>query len=382
MHMAILINWESYEVFMMPKFYEVYGANIYDTTPTSLLQRKRALCPFTNNTCDGGGNRHQTKIRLSDPELRNFFDDSLSTVIPGVCSIEHGNDVWIVCPRRLLGFQNNANERTITNNSLMAHERAALIAAGLPQDIELGVWSEVYLQYGDDTSSINYHFDFVITPIIRNCNISKILEPFGDISTNDVVDVRISARKGKYISGRDSIETEVPILPDIRHPFIIEVMTASTSGSDTEAGTDIASSFKNAILGQDHNCPGINKRQVWGRMATQLFSKSALAHAWNGKTIWLVQNQLLTNIELTTKLNLRTASSVEKNTVNFLSMKYITGDRGASSLILDQYVEIGAGLDFSGNGECTDILLPKIYPHKIELLKAMLRRELSAIIKL
>jgi len=40
-------------------------------------------------------------------------------------------------------------------------------------------------------------------------------------------------------------------------------------------------------------------------MATQLFAKSALAEEWGGKTVWLVQDQLLKNIQLTTKLRLQ-----------------------------------------------------------------------------
>ena len=159
-------------------------------------------------------------------------------------------------------------------------------------------------------------------------------------------------------------------------------MTASTSGSDTEAGTDIASSFRDAILGNEHNCPGINKRQVWGRMATQLFAKSALAEFWGGKTIWLVQDQLLKNIELTTKLRVESAAPSEGGTVNFLSMKYNQGERGMNSLTLSNYFEKSSGISFEGNNECTDILLPKMYPDKKELLKSVLRRELSAIIKL
>ena len=142
-------------------------------------------------------------------------------------------------------------------------------------------------------------------------------------------------------------------------------MTASTSGSDTEAGTNIAASFTDAILGMEHNCPGINKRQVWGRMATQLFAKSALAEAWGGKTIWLVQDKLLKNIELTTKLTVdSTPKPTATGTINFLSMKYKDGEKGINSVLLSDYSEKSAGISFDGNNECTDILLPKIYPKK------------------
>lgn len=365
----------------MPKFYEVYGNDVYSNSPDIVAERKAAYCPFTESTCDGGGNRHQTKIRLDNSPLRNKFNENLSSVIPGVCSIEYGNDIWIVCPRRLLGFKSNAGEISV-NQSLKEHEKAALLAAGLPRNVEMGVWSEVYLQYGDDETSINYHFDFVISKVERNITFSNAMSLHNITLQSDIEEVKKSAKTGKYISGRFDENMVLNYFPNLDSPFIIEVMTASTSGSDTEAGTDIASSFRDAILGNEHNCPGINKRQVWGRMATQLFAKSALAEFWGGKTIWLVQDQLLKNIELTTKLRVESAAPSEGGTVNFLSMKYNQGERGMNSLTLSNYFEKSSGISFEGNNECTDILLPKMYPDKKELLKSVLRRELSAIIKL
>lgn len=365
----------------MPKFYEVYGNDVYNNSPDVVAERKAAYCPFTESTCDGGGNRHQTKIRLENSPLRDKFNENLSSVIPGVCSIEYGDDIWIVCPRRLLGFKSSSGEISV-NQSLKEHEKAALLAAGLPRNVELGVWSEVYLQYGDDEASINYHFDFVISKIERNISFSNAMSSHNITLDSEIEEIKKSAKTGKYISGRFDENKTLEYFPNLDSPFIVEVMTASTSGSDTEAGTDIASSFKEAILGNQHNCPGINKRQVWGRMATQLFAKSALAEFWGGKTIWLVQDQLLKNIELTTKLRIEPSSSSESGTVNFLSMKYNQGEIGINSLILSNYFEKNAGISFEGNNECTDILLPKIYPEKKELLKSVLRRELSAIIKL
>ena len=365
----------------MPKFYEVYGNDVYDNNLSVIADRKSAYCPFTESTCDGGGNRHQTKIRLENSSLRDKFNRDLSSVIPGVCSIEYGNNIWIVCPRRLLGFKVQPGEITV-NSTLKNHEKEALVSAGLPKNVELGVWSEVYLQYGDEDTSINYHFDFVISKIDRNKTLSHMLSVHGITTESDIEDIKKSAKTGKYFSGRFDLNKNLEYLPNLESPFIVEVMTASTSGSDTEAGTDIASSFTQAILGKTHNCPGINKRQVWGRMATQLFAKSALAESWNGKTIWLVQDQLLNNIELTTKLRVESSLDTSAGSVNFLSMKYRSGEKGINSLTLSEYSEKSAGISFEGNNKCTDILLPKIYAEKKELLKSVLRRELSAIIKL
>ena len=365
----------------MPKFYEVYGRDVYDQSDVAIAERKAAYCPFTKNICDGGGNRHQTKIRLANSNLRDFFNKDLPSVIPGVCSIQYGAEVWVVCPRRLLGFYSKLTETPIVNETLHEHEREALVKAGVPRNIELGVWPEVYLQYGDDDTSINYHFDFVIAPIAKNKSFSWLMEK-NDISADEVESFKLAAKTGKYLTGRYSPDEEQSILPDPVSPIIIEVMTASTSGSDTEAGTDIAASFADAIRGNDHNCPGINKRQVWGRMATQLFAKSALAEEWGGKTIWLVQDQLLRNIELTTRLDLDNSETDTSGTINFLSMSYIDGEKGIQSLKYQKYTQKNAGLGFQGNGMATDILLPKVNPDNKVLLKAILRRKLSAIISL
>ena len=365
----------------VPKFYEVYGNDVYDQSPNIVADRKQAYCPFTESTCDGGGNRHQTKIRLANSPLKDIFSEDIISIIPGVCSIQSGKNIWIVCPRRLFGFKSSSPE-LVVNKSLKEHEREALIAAGVPCGVELGVWTEVYLQYGNDQTSINYHFDFIVAPVVRNLSFERMIELHGIVNADDIEELKICGKKGKYLSGKFTANKLLPILPNLTSPIIIEVMTASTSGSDTEAGTDIATSFTNAILGNNHNCPGINKRQVWGRMATQLFAKSALAEAWGGKTIWLVQDQLLKNIELTTKLKVSTIKESQHGTVNFLSMEYLPERKGLDSVKLSGYSEKSAGISFNGNNECTDILLPKIYPEKKELLKSVLRREIAAIIKL
>ena len=88
----------------MPKFHEVYGYDVYNNAPDVVSGRKSALCPFTKCHCDGGGNRHQTKINLSKSELKEFFNSDIQTVIPGICSIDYGGQEWVVCPRRLFGF--------------------------------------------------------------------------------------------------------------------------------------------------------------------------------------------------------------------------------------------------------------------------------------
>ena len=365
----------------MPKFHEVYGSNVYDQNPQVIAARKQAYCPFTESTCDGGGNRHQTKIRLDGSPLRDKFESNLKSIIPGICSIQYGEEIWIVCPRRLLGFSSTSTPIEV-NKSLKEHEKEALLKAGVPRGIEYGVWSEVYLQYGNEESSINYHFDFILAPIMRDVSFAEMLNEHNVTLDTDIEELKKSAKTGRYLTGKFNLANKISVLPNLTSPVIIEVMTESTSGSDKEAGTDIATSFTDAILGKPHNCPGINKRQVWGRMATQLFAKSALAEAWGGKTIWLVQDQLLKNIELTTRLKIETTKEAQTATINFLSMKYEKDETGVNAVHFCNYSAKSAGISFQGNNECTDILLPKVYPEKKELLKSVLRRELAMIIRL
>ena len=364
----------------MPKFYELYGSDVFDSSPAAMSIRKKALCPFMNAPCDGGGNRHQTKIKLANSELRNHFDSELTSVIPGVCSIEYGKDVWVVCPRRLMGFSSTPAVQLRVNMHLMTHEQESLIQMGLPQGIDLGVWAEVYLQYDEDDISINYHFDFVIAPVHTGLLFEQFLELNGVSTEEEISAFQKSAKTGKYLTGRGA--SPIAYLPNLASPVIVEVMTASTSGSDHAAGTDIATSFTHAIQGLDHNCPGINKRQVWGRMATQLFAKSALAESWGGKTVWLVQDKLLENIELTTKMSLSTIPNSQSGSINFLSMTYDGVSKGLGALKVAAYSEKEAGIAFSGTNTCSDILLSKIMPDKNQFLKSVLRRPISTLIRL
>ncbi|MCP9819404.1 hypothetical protein KBZ18_07850 [Synechococcus sp. Cruz-9H2] len=367
---------------LVPSIYEVYGFGPNDNTAEAQQARFTATCPFIGGRCDGGGNRHQTKIKLGTSPLRDNFEPSLDSVVPGICSIQHGGTIWVVCPRRLLGFGGSPDSAQV-NYALQEHEKEALLASGLPAGIELGVWAEVYLNYGDDETTINYHFDFVISELHRNASFHEMIGSYGAIEDAEHIDLVAAARKGQYIQGRLDQNAPISVLPNLQHPYIIEVMTASTSGSDTSAGTDIASSFSDAILGRSHSCPGINKRQVWGRMATQLFAKSALADAWGGKTVWVVQDELLKNIALTTKLGMMTDGNIGGvDKISFVGLSYRKEDEDGCSMQVVGLHEKRSGLDFAGSGKCVDILLPKVYPCKKELLKSVLRRKLSALIVL
>lgn len=355
----------------MSKIYELFGFAPDQSDPGVNAGRRKAKCPFTEATCDGGGNRHQTKVVLDEnPDLANYFDNDLDEVIPGICSLVHGSERWIVCPRRLMGFDHDGNGLPPVNSNLQDHERQTLIAGGLPTGVDLGVWAEVNLSYTANGERTNYKFDFVVAPLLRNKTLQQVQQIHS--LTDDQLDKAVScARKGDLISGRRSPNMTVPVLPDLSHPYVIEVMTASTSGSEKRRRTNISAAFEDAILKDDHEGPGINKRQVWGRMATQLFAKSALAQKWGGKTLWVVQEEFLKEIELTTQLQIEDSQTGGSSTVNFAWLEYKDDSRELESI---NAKSIQSGLSYTRSKTCADILLSQFPPPKAELLNGILRR--------
>ena len=368
----------------MSQIYDLFGYPANVKTQTVEASRKMRRCPFADSVCDGGGNRSQTKITLKDGEpLRAYFDASINEVIPGICSVTATGATWVVCPRRLLAFRYDGNSLPIVNQSLQDYERDLLTGIGLPQGIELGVWSEVYLKLKDDESDTNYHFDYIVAPLVTQSRSDFAQAHFTD--DERLSELITAARTGGYFGKREKSPEEIKLLlPDLSAPVILEVMTASTSGSDTKNNTDIRSAFRNALLTDKHDAPGINKRQVWGRMVTQLFAKTALAQAWGGQSVWIVQDELLQNIELTTRLDTATVHDDEQNAIRLAVMHYATPSTNGEerAMAFRNVIRGDAGLDFAGANAFTDILLPGRVPDKTELLKAVLRRRLAARIRL
>ena len=95
-----------------------------------------------------------------------------------------------------------------------------------------------------------------------------------------------------------------------RPPVIVEIMTASTSGGNKRKRTDMQSAscdavrYANGVLTERGLSQGVNARQVWARMASQLSVKSEIANQWGGCTIRVVQDTLLAYIGAQTGLHL------------------------------------------------------------------------------
>lgn len=346
-------------------------------TPISLV------CPMSGADCDGGGNRHQTTIKASkNPKIELLYGGGVKKVVPAVCSVTYSkaNEKqarWIVCPRKLFS---SAFSNLSTNAFLQEHEKSLLLSAGMPSNKPLGVWAEVYLKdkgsRDGDSFVVNYHFDYVVAPL-ENLTFQQIASKYS-VSSSELI---AEARKGGYVKGRVNSGSIVEDVPDLSNILILEVMTASTSGSDTEKGTNISAAFMNAIQGMECPSPGINRRQVWGRMATQLFAKSCLAEYWGGKTIWVIQDQLMNEISQATGLfPSKLQKSTDRPNINIAVMSYQNDD--SSQVGFEYLTEWDSGVRIDGAGTVTDILLPASYPPKSILIKSILRRGLSGRIML
>lgn len=318
----------------MPNIFEIFGYPIEDRSEEAQRNRLAARCPFMNRDCDGGGNRNQSNIDLTkDPELRALYPQREKWLNAGVCSIQvqPKSTPWIVCPRRLLVLgRERAGTRTRQRNSELETLRLLDYTTGT----RLGVWSEVKMihrEERDDTvMSFDYTFDYVLLPL-ASVPLVQLL------SSSNQTDRRINTlrnqleKAGYPIALRDG-QYFVEDFP-VGLPTLIEIMTSSTSGGNKEHGTTIPQAFKDAILGRPHAGPGINYRQVWARMVSQLIVKSEIALSWGGKTIWVVQDLLIDYISASTALNIRRFLSERTSEVNMLSFSYGDAYRDLNGVI-------------------------------------------------
>ena len=301
----------------MSKIFEAFGYPLDSKHEDAVKHRASALCPFMEAPCDGGGNRYLSAIDLKNhKELATHFP-GLDTVQVGVCSLMVKGKPWIVCPRRLLALS--------SSNSTKLQERVRndlLNFSGLTEDEPLKVWSEVKLKMSSQTAdeknkSFDYTFDYVIAGSRRRrlSEISKI------VGKSPKTCRRIAEENGFTLTLRTG-EIWVDDFP--ADPIlIVEIMTSSTSGGNKANRTQIGMAFEDAILGKsEHNGPGINYRQVWARMVSQLIVKSQVSLAWGGKTIWVLQDVLTDYISETTDLNLHNFLNTVANEVNILALGY------------------------------------------------------------
>jgi len=271
--------------------------------------------PFYAKKCDGGGNRHLSNINLGrNPELHQYFNE-LDSVASGVCSLQlHPHETpWIVCPRRLMYLSNNTDKAVNFQTASLNH---LWKLASYQHPVRIGVWPELRVGYKSDKKQFTYTFDYVLMP----------LRPVSQMDVENAVEMRWGnirrtlEKSGYTIARRGDIEF-VEDFPS-GNPLIVEIMTSSTSGGNKTKRSTIPMAVEDAILKTDHIAPGINYRQVWARMVSQLIVKSEVSISWGGKTIWVLQDKLVDYISKTTALNVHQFLSDFTDEVNILSLAY------------------------------------------------------------
>jgi hypothetical protein len=261
----------------VPIVSEVYGLPIH-LTGVKLPNILDAICPYTRKVCDGGGNRDMAQVSLAaDAGIRARFSAAVikaASVSCGICSVRLNNDDWIICPRRLLNFSSEDG---------WSDEQSSIVKLifdnfAFKKKSIVGIWNEISIREKQGDAEFNYRLDYLIR--------EKIGQNYGP-------------------------------------PLIVEIMTCSTSGGNKSKGSDISTSFRKAILtGGDQRIesPGVNVRQVWARMASQLIVKAELAMHWGGHTVWVIQDKLADYINNQTGLDLDHFRSNKFNEVNIISV--------------------------------------------------------------
>ena len=325
----------------MPKIFELFGYPLTDHSKAAKTARKSAHCSFMGRPCDGGGNRYSSQLKLASfPGLKKVFklEAAIEVVPAGVCSIKpqpHARP-WIVCPRRLLALHriSKAHVNTYQSDSETKLLKLLEYRAGT----RIGVWAEVNLAYREEvdgqTKKFDYAFDYILVPLGRVPQ-SKAEQ----MSGLKWPALRVKLEENGFTIAKRNGETFVEDFP-IGAPSIVEIMTSSTSGGNKAKRTTIANAFEDALMGVDHAAPGINYRQVWARMVSQLIVKSEVALEWGGKTIWIVQDVLVDYICSSTALDIRKFLAERSSEVNMLSLAYgerSNDERGVIELSVDGF---------------------------------------------
>ena len=309
----------------MPVVHELFGYPLDDKSAAAKHSRRNALCPFMGGRCDGGGNRDMARVDLSkDASLRSHFDGVGMNVDCGICSVQQGGREWVICPRRILCFEGSELQAT-------AADRVLRLGGWKPPQ-RLAIWREVRVRASSGKQRFNYAFDYIVRRLGR-----------GDVPAGD--------------------------------PLVVEIMTCSTSGGNKAAQTDIQAAFCKAVRGEAHKAPGVNHRQVWARMASQLIVKSQAGLKWGGRTAWVIQDALADYIAESTGLRLDEMRADRPGEVNLLAFRYDEDESGPRQLA---EAELFAGpISSNGNGDpCfLDIIRAPFVPEFENLEKALEKRE-------
>jgi len=326
----------------MSKIFELFGYRLDAWSDEAAANRAKAWCPFMGAECDGGGNRYLSAIDLNKTTaLRPFFPNR-TVVQAGVCSLrlKENEQPWIVCPRRLLSLRKGKGRDYQTDV-----KKHLLHYAGLPAGQKHRAWAEVKMKVAtitedEQSKSFDYSFDYVLAGSQRK----RIAEISELLKLSDQKIQSIAEENGFTLARRDDVlwVEDFPAAPIV----IVEIMTSSTSGGDKNKRTQIGMAFEDAVIkGSQHLAPGINYRQVWARMISQLIVKSQVGLAWGGKTIWLLQDVLTDYISESTALNLSRYLSDHADEVNILAFGYgdLDNNKKKKAIIEIQQAQLFSG---------------------------------------
>jgi hypothetical protein len=359
----------------MSKIFELYGYRLNCWNDEAETNMKKVFCPFMNTECDGGGNRYLSAINLkSNPKLQKKIPNK-NIIQAGVCSLQiyENQQPWIVCPRRLFSLKNGnlSKYQSAIRKKLSEY-------SGLKKEKFYKVWSEVKIKTelsneDDEMKIFDYTFDYIISGISRKkiADISTLLAISPDL-------IKKTAEKNGYTIAHRNSEYWIDDFPS--DPLIIlEVMTSSTSGGDKKKRTQIGMACEDAIVnGMNHNAPGINYRQVWARMISQLIVKSQVALSWDSHTIWLVQDVLADYISKSTALVLPEYLSEKLNEVNILSIGYGNLANNKKSVLELKETKLFSGPISKNNGNNSkgfiDIVKIGAPPPKNQIWKSLLNK--------
>ena len=161
-------------------------------------------------------------------------------------------------------------------------------------------------------------------------------------------------------------------------------MTSSTSGGNKKKRSCIPQAFEDCMLGKPHLAPGINYRQVWARMASQLIVKSQAAMAWGGKTIWVLQDLLADYISSSTALDLHKFIAEHTNEVNILAFSYGDNYKHAKpnkTVSLDKSVLYSGPIRANNSNNLQpcfqDIVLASVCPPRNVLISALSKKTMA-----
>jgi len=201
--------------------------------------------------CEQKNNRGQVALVNLErfPDLQERYNRA--TIPLGMCSVLDRKRPWIVCPNRLF----------YTGLAAPTLEHSIYQSWGFKPGERVALWREVRIQTKRRAKKFNYNFDYVFRRLR-------------------------DAEAGTYE------ET----------PYIVEVMSCSTSGGGVRE--DFALALGSTHAGDGSRGPSLNKRQVLGRMMSQMIAKAEVVHEWGGKTIWVVQDVFWEYVNQTTGFNM------------------------------------------------------------------------------